>query len=128
MQFFPYLCSVNKSTMEITTLLEFTHRDQLRNWLLEHGEEAKECWIAMYRSKRPPCPAACLPYIDVVEEALCFGWIDSTLKRLSDGRLAQRLSPRRKRSHWTELNKQRCADLEQRGLMTDAGRRALAMA
>ena len=68
--------------MEITTLLEFTHRAQLRNWLLEHGEEAKECWIAMYRSKRPLCSAACLPYIDVVEEALCFGWIDSTLKRL----------------------------------------------
>ena len=111
--------------MEITTLLEFTHRDQLRNWLLEHGEEVKECWIAMYRSKRPPCSAACLPYIDVVEEALCFGWIDSTLKRMPDGRLAQRLSPRRKRSHWTELNKQRCADLEARGLMTDMGRQAL---
>lgn len=114
--------------MEITTLLEFTHRDQLRNWLLEHGEEAKECWIAMYRSKRPLCSAACLPYIDVVEEALCFGWIDSTLKRLPDGRLAQRLSPRRKRSHWTELNKQRCAALEACGLMTDAGRRALDLA
>ena len=114
--------------MEITLLLEFAHRDQLRNWLLEHSEEAKECWIAMYRSKRPPCSAACLPDIDVVEEALCFGWIDSTLKRLPDGRLAQRLSPRRKRSHWTELNKQRCADLEARGLMTDAGRRALEMA
>lgn len=114
--------------MGITNLLEFSRRDQLRNWLLEHGEEAKECWIAMYRSKRPPCPAACLPYIDVVEESLCFGWIDSTLKRLPDGRLAQRLSPRRKRSHWTELNKQRCADLEARGLMTDAGRRVLAMA
>ena len=82
----------------------------------------------MYRSKRPLCSAACLPYIDVVEEALCFGWIDSTLKRLPDGRLAQRLSPRRKRSHWTELNKQRCADLEARGLMTDAGRKVLAMA
>jgi uncharacterized protein YdeI (YjbR/CyaY-like superfamily) len=119
---------LKNKTMEITTLLEFTHRDQLRNWLLEHGEEVKECWIAMYRSKRPPCSAACLPYIDVVEEALCFGWIDSTLKRLPDGRLAQRLSPRRKRSHWTELNKQRCADLEARGLMTDMGRQALALA
>ena len=114
--------------MEITNLLEFTHRNQLRNWLLEHGEEAKECWIAMYRSKRPAECGDCLPYIDVVEEALCFGWIDSTLKRLPDGRLAQRLSPRRKRSHWTELNKQRCADLEVRGLMTDAGRRVLSMA
>ena len=64
----------------------------------------------------------------MVEEALCFGWIDSTLKRLPDGRLAQRLSPRRKHSHWTELNKQRCADLEARGLMTEAGRQALALA
>ena len=59
------------------------------------------------------------------EEALCFGWIDSTLKRLPDGRLAQRLSPRRKKSHWTELNKQRCQELESRGLMTPAGRDAL---
>ena len=54
--------------------------------------------------------------------------IDSTLKRLPDGRLAQRLSPRRKRSHWTELNKQRYSDLEARGLMTDSGRKALAIA
>ena len=78
----------------------------------------------MYRGKNKP-EGVCLPYLDVVEESLCFGWIDSTLKRLPDGRLAQRLSPRQKRSHWTELNKQRCADLEQRGLMTDLGRAAL---
>ena len=60
----------------------------------------------MSRSKNP---VGVLPYLDVVEEALCFGWIDSTLKKLPDGRLAQRISPRRKNSHWTELNKQRCA-------------------
>ena len=66
-----------------------------------------------------------LPYLEIVEEALCFGWIDSTLKKLPDGRLVQRLSPRRKGSHWTELNKERCRNLESRGLMTDAGRKAL---
>lgn len=66
-----------------------------------------------------------LPYLDIVEEALCYGWIDSTLKKLPDGRLAQRLSPRRTSSHWTELNRQRCRDLERRGLMTEAGRVAL---
>lgn len=66
-----------------------------------------------------------LPYLDIVEEALCYGWIDSTLKKLPDGRLAQRLSPRRAGSHWTELNRQRCRDLERRGLMTEAGRVAL---
>ena len=76
----------------------------------------------MSRAKTPP--PGILPYIDVVEEALCFGWIDSTLKKLPDGRLAQRLSPRRKNSHWTRLNMDRCMDLEDRGLMTPAGRRA----
>ena len=118
----------DETIMEITNLLEFSNRAQLRKWFEKHTATDKECWIAMYRVKRPAECGDCLPYIDVVEEALCFGWIDSTLKRLPDGRLAQRLSPRRKRSHWTELNKQRCADLEARGLMTDAGRRALAMA
>jgi uncharacterized protein YdeI (YjbR/CyaY-like superfamily) len=66
-----------------------------------------------------------LPYLDIVEEALCFGWIDSTLKKLPDGSLAQRLSPRRKGSHWTDLNLQRCRDLESQGLMTEAGRKAI---
>lgn len=109
--------------MEITHLLEFTDRMQLRQWLFENHATAQQCWVTVFRTKVPRTD--CMPYIDAVEEALCFGWIDSTLKRLPDGRLAQRLSPRRKRSHWTELNKQRCADLEQRGLMTAAGREAL---
>ena len=109
--------------MEITTLLEYSDRLQLRAWLQENHSKEKECWVVMSRSKTPQ--PAILPYIDVVEEALCFGWIDSTLKKLPDGRLAQRLSPRRRNSHWTKLNMDRCTDLENRGLMTPAGRRAL---
>ena len=109
--------------MEITELLEFTNRAQLREWLEKNHATAKECWVTMYRTKIPRTDS--IPHLHVVEEALCFGWIDSTLKRLPDGRNAQRLSPRRKGSHWTELNKQRCAELEQRGLMTPAGREAL---
>ena len=107
--------------MEITTLLEYSERSQLRAWLQENHSKEKECWVVMSRSKTP-LPGI-LPYIDVVEEALCYGWIDSTLKKLPDGRLAQRLSPRRKKSHWTKLNMDRCIDLEDRGLMTPAGRR-----
>ena len=109
--------------MEITGLLEYGCRAQLREWFNQNAASQKYCWIAVYRGKQKP-EGVCLPYLDVVEEALCFGWIDSTLKRLPDGRLAQRLSPRQKRSHWTELNKQRCADLEARGLMTALGRAA----
>ena len=104
--------------MEITLLLEFTQRQQLRDWLQENHASAKEWWVVMNRAKNP---VGVLPYLDVVEEALCFGWIDSTMKRLPDGRLAQRLSPRRKKSHWTELNKERCRRLIQEGKMTDAG-------
>ena len=112
-----------RNDMEITGLLEFTERAQLREWLMANHATAKECWVTVNRSKQPRTD--CIPYLEVVEEALCFGWIDSTVKRLPDGRCAQRLSPRRKGSHWTELNKQRCADLEQRGLMTTAGRAAV---
>ena len=109
--------------MEIINLLEFGDRKQLRQWLeCNHGIE-KQCWVVVYHKQKPDWVA--LTYLDVVEEALCFGWIDSTKKKLPDGRLAQRLSPRRKGSKWTELNKQRCASLEHRGLMTDAGRNAL---
>ena len=104
-------------------MLEYSDRSQLRAWLQENHSKEKECWVVMSRSKTPP--AGVLTYIDVVEEALCFGWIDSTLKKLPDGRLAQRLSPRHKKSHWTKLNIDRCIDLEDRGLMTPAGRDAL---
>ena len=109
--------------MEIVNLLHFGNRSELRQWLKENHNKEKCCWAVTYRSKRPPEWSA-IPYIEVVEEALCFGWIDSTLKRLLDGRLAQRLSPRRAKSHWTQLNMDRCVDLEDRGLLTEAGRRA----
>lgn len=110
--------------MEIVNLLEYSDRKQLRKWLEQNAGKETVCWVACYRSKKPPV-GDCITYLEVVEEALCFGWIDSTNKSLGDGRLAYRISPRRKGSHWTELNKQRCADLEKRGLMTDAGRKEL---
>ena len=109
--------------MEVVNLLHLEGRSELRQWLKENHNKEKCCWVVTYRSKSPPeWPA--IPYIEVVEEVLCFGWIDSTLKRLPDGRLAQRLSPRRAKSHWTQLNIDRCSELKARGLMTDAGRRA----
>ena len=109
--------------MEIVNLLHFKNRSELRQWFKENHNKEKCCWVVTYSSKCPPeWPA--IPYIEVVEEALCFGWIDSTLKRLPDGQLAQRLSSRRPKSHWTQLNMDRCVDLEDRGLMTEAGRQA----
>ena len=109
--------------MEITTLLETDDRAALCSWMEKNHQKEREVWVATYRGRQPMEDA--LPYVEVVEEALCYGWIDSTCKRLPDGRLAQRLSPRRKNSHWTERNRERCLELEQRGLMTEAGKNAL---
>ncbi|MDE5709341.1 MAG: YdeI/OmpD-associated family protein [Alistipes sp.] len=100
----------------------FRDRKELRAWLAEHARSEKECWVVCSRAADAPTDA--LHYLDVVEEALCFGWIDSTCK--NDGGVPlQRLSPRKKGSRWTELNKERCRRLEKQGLMTDAGREAL---
>ena len=89
-----------------------------RAWLSENHSTSSGCWLVVDRTKDP---TGTLPYLDAVEEALCFGWIDSTI-RCSDGRHLQRFSRRRPDSNWTELNLERCRRLERLGLMTDAGR------
>ena len=108
--------------MEIQNLMTFEDRAGLRRWLEENHGQERECWVACYRGK--VVMAGALPYVEVVLEALCFGWIDSTVKKMPDGLLAQRISPRRKNSHWTDLNIRRCQELEHQGLMTAAGRNA----
>lgn len=112
--------------MQVINLLHLSSRAELRAWLEANHEKERCCWVVTYRHK--PSEGHAIPYIEVVEEALCFGWIDSTLKRMEDGRLIQRLSPRQSKSHWTQLNIDRCKSLEKRGLMTDAGRKALSRA
>ena len=64
-------------------------------------------------------------YADLVEEAICFGWIDSTVNILDDDRGLQLMTPRKPKSGWTRLNRRRVADLEAQGRMTDAGRRVV---
>lgn len=102
-------------------VLDISNRHIFRNWLLEHHLSEKECWIAVKRGKTPPEDT--LWYLDAVEEALCFGWIDSTLKNV-DGIALQRFGPRSKSGRWTELNKERCRRLDKLGLMTERGRAA----
>ena len=89
---------------------------------MKHGASEKECWVSVKRGR--PTDEKCLWYLDAVEEALCFGWIDSIMKVI-DGVVMQRFTPRKKRSLWTELNKERVRRLEKLGLMTDAGRKVL---
>lgn len=107
--------------MEIDKLLTFKKREELREWLLANSTTEKYCWVIV--TIKPKLDT--LLYLDVVEEALCFGWIDGVKKKLSETQTAQRLSPRAKKSPWTELNKERVRRLEKLGLMTDEGRKIL---
>ncbi|WP_213620454.1 YdeI family protein [Paenibacillus sp. J22TS3] len=107
--------------MEIEQLIPVKSREELRFWLLENSKTEESCWVLVSMTPKPDT----LLYLDAVEEALCFGWIDGVKKKISDTELAQRLSPRSKKSSWTELNKERVRRLEKLGLMTDEGRRVL---
>ena len=103
-------------------ILKVNNRAEFREWLRLNAATESECWVAAKRGK--PADDNRLYYLDAVEEALCFGWIDSTYRKL-DGVAMQRFSPRRPGSVWTELNKERVRRLERLGLMTDAGRAVL---
>ena len=89
---------------------------------MKNHDKEDECYVVLKYGK--PIDEKSLWYLDAVEEALCFGWIDSNQKVI-DGIRHQRFSPRRKGSMWTELNKERVRRLEKLNLMTDAGRSVL---
>ena len=109
--------------MDFKNLLPAKNRDELRQWFLENYDKENECWVVVKRGR--PIDDGTFWYIDAVEEAMCFGWIDSTTKKMDNGITAQRLAPRRKESLWSELNKERCRRMERLGRMTDAGRAVL---
>lgn len=107
--------------MEITNLLEAQTREELRNWLIKNSLTEKCCWVVVSIKQK----ANTILYLDAVEEAICFGWIDGIKKKISETQLAQRLSPRIKGSKWTELNKERARRLDRLGLMTNEGHQSL---
>lgn len=100
-------------------------RPQWRAWLLAHHASERGVWLCSWRTA--DTGVRC-PYPDVVEEAICFGWIDSTVTLLDETRALQMITPRKAKSGWTRLNRQRAADMEAAGLMADAGRRAIEVA
>ena len=102
--------------------LDFKNFDELYSWFLENAKKEKELFVRVSRQKPEKC-VDILSYYDAVNAALCFGWIDSTLRNIN-GVLVQRFSPRKKNSHWTETNIKRCIELNKRGLMVEEGKKA----
>lgn len=112
----------NHTESEPQNVLKTATRSEFRTWLEANSQTESECWLKLKRGR--PVNDGNFYYIDAVEEALCFGWIDSTHKEVGGVRM-QRFSPRKKGSLWTELNKERVRRLEKLGLMTDEGRKVL---
>ena len=88
--------------MRVGDILDINKRAELYEWFqINHGM-AGEFWIRVNRSAKP-CKGV-IGYVDAVEVALCFGWIDCTLKRIDSGKPFQRFSPRRRGSNWCKLS------------------------
>jgi uncharacterized protein YdeI (YjbR/CyaY-like superfamily) len=108
--------------MEIGETLYVTTREEFRTWLAANHAGKSEIWLVNYK-KATGKPT--IPYVDAVEEAICFGWIDGFEKSMDAERFATRFTPRRPKSNWTETNKERARRMIAEGKMTDAGYAAL---
>jgi uncharacterized protein YdeI (YjbR/CyaY-like superfamily) len=104
---------------------QFPDRTALRSWLADNGQSSPGIWVRFHRVAGEG-PALC--YDDVVEEALCAGWVDSTVRRLDEGGTELLLTPRRPSSTWAGSNKARVTRLIDAGLMTPPGYRAIEVA
>ena len=105
--------------MQITEVFYPKKRAEWRQWLEQHHQTKPEVWVRLFK-KDAGKPS--LPYDDLVEECLCFGWIDGVVKKYDDDSRVQRISPRRKKKTFlSELNRQRVWKLQHQGLMTPAG-------
>ncbi len=95
------------------------NRNDWRMWLKKNHERSNEIWLIYYKkhTKKPR-----ISYEDAIEEAICFGWIDSTVKRIDEEKFMQKFTPRTSRSQWSEINKKRALKMIKSGKMTEAGR------
>lgn len=103
-----------------------SNRAAWRAWLTAHHDTERAVWL-VYDKDRPGAPRA-LPYAAIVEEALCFGWVDSVSGTVSDTQAKLYVSRRKPKSAWSKTNKKRIAALRTAGLMTPAGEQAVAVA
>lgn len=98
--------------------LYFKTSDNWRNWLASNHDKENEVWLIFFK-KETGEPS--IEYESAVEEALCFGWIDSIIKKIDEKRYARKFTPRKDSSKWSELNKKRVAKLIKDNRMTEMG-------
>ena len=108
--------------MQQTEAKRFRCGEDWRRWLHENHGEENEAWVVIQKARSPD---EGLSYEEAVDEAMCFGWIDDKMRRLNDHEFTQRFSPRRPRSIWSRINRDRAERLNEEGRMTGAGLRAI---
>jgi uncharacterized protein YdeI (YjbR/CyaY-like superfamily) len=99
--------------------LDLRSRSRWRAWLEANHDSASEIWLVYHKSHTGKTS---IEYEDSVEEALCFGWVDSLIRRLDDDRYARKFTPRKPDSFWSDSNRARYAKVEALGLLAPAGR------
>ena len=126
------LRTVRQGPKEEARRLHFPSRAQWRSWLQENGQHQTEVWVELPRHSflqsrrgRQTEQGAIMTYLDLVEEALCFGWIDGLTRSTGEGRVIRMTPRQRLRSNWTQLNKDRARRMIQQKLMTPEGEAVL---
>jgi len=104
--------------MKITQTFHAPNRVAWRDWLAEHGNQASEVWLVYYKAGTGK---SSISYNESLEEALCFGWVDSIIQKIDEEKYARKFTPRKAGSKWSELNKHLVAKLVQEGHMREAG-------
>lgn len=104
--------------MTLDEALVFNNRDEWRAWLQNHHRTTKGVWLLHYKKE---AKKSYLNHIEAVEEALCYGWIDSKLKKIDKERFILKYSPRKQKSVWSKINKDKAETLIRSGKMTRAG-------
>ncbi|MFC1933264.1 YdeI family protein [Chloroflexota bacterium] len=104
--------------MEIDKALLYSNSGQWRNWLEQNHDSIKEVWLIHYKKNSGKSSVS---YNDALEEALCFGWIDSIMKSIDDEKFILKYSPRKTKSIWSKRNKEKAEKLIKIGKMTHAG-------
>ena len=99
--------------------LEVRSRGQWRKWLETHHASEAEVWLVFHKKHTTK---ESISYDDAIDEALCFGWVDSLVRRLDDDRYARKFTPRKPDSRWSTLNRERYAKLKASGLLATPGR------
>ncbi|MCI8506493.1 MAG: hypothetical protein HFI67_09945 [Lachnospiraceae bacterium] len=105
----------------MSDIMEFVDREEFRQWLSDHCLSEDGVWLVFGKAGGPKTIKAG----EALEEALCFGWIDGQMKSIDDKTYKKYFSMRRDKSKWSEKNKALVKSLEERGLMTDFGRKKI---